>query len=183
MRRKEARPPQDVETTMRKTTCEWKTSDGKHTCAIGTNDDGGGVWVWSSIDGKIERECAGPHIEERTVNGVKIAASIGRLALTPERLSALEADCAAAIEVRKNTPAGLRRERESLADLCRADYSDAECAWGHEEENECFRLRAAEDMRVAKAMEAIEEFDAHHPEVLKTIKREQAEMVNRHVWD
>ena len=168
---------------MRKTTCEWKTSDGKHTCAIGTSRDCGGVWVWASIDGKIERECAGPHVEERTVNGMSFPATIGRIVLTTERLAALDAALVVENAALKNTPQSLRRERESLADLCRADYSDAERAWAREEESECFRLRAAEDARAAMAMQALRQFDAQHPEVLETIKREQAEMVNRHAWE
>jgi len=168
---------------MRKTVCEWKSSDGKHTLKIGTKIDCGAVWVWAEIDGIVERECAGPGRQERTVNGVRFPATIGRVVLTDDRLSALDAAVESENAALKLTPGGLRRERESLADLCRADHSEAERAWEREEESECFRLRAAEDARVAKATEALKKFDSQHPEVLETIKREQAEMVNRHVWD
>ena len=168
---------------MRKTVCEWKSSDGKHALKIGTNVDCGAVWVWVKIDGLIERECAGPGRQEHIVNGVGYPASIGRVALTAERLAALDAAVATENATLKNTREGLRRERESLVDRCRSDHSDTERAWERGEEDECFRLRAVEDARVAKAMEVLRQFDLQHPEVLEAIRREQTERVNRHMWD
>lgn len=162
-----------------------RTSSKGNQIEIGVVIDGDATWVYSKIDGQRDACVLGPGklSRPREIAGRIITHVIGTCGLAADEMPLLEAALTAAREAARQTPEGMRAQRQSLVAKINATLDATEQARERAFDRDIGGIPSYDSPAYRAAKAALEAFDATHPEVRAAIEQERQESIKRHMWD
>lgn len=151
---------------------------------IGISEDGN--WIEAYLDGKYVTGKAGIGKAQPHNMGAEFTHQLGPVLMTTIEAEAIEAARPAVIEAYRQTPEGLRVQRQQLCDAISGALDDRQSLreWAQDTGvMDDLPIPSYASPEYERAKQALADFDSTHPEIIAKIKAEKEAETTRHMYD
>lgn len=151
---------------------------------IGISEDGN--WIEAYLDGKYITGKTGIGKAQLHNMGAEFTHQLGPVLMTSAEAEAIEMARPAVIEAHRQTPEGLRIQRQQLCDTIRGILDDRQSLRDWAQDTgvmDDLPIPSYDSPEYRKAKQELADFDAAHPEIIEALERERKARLDAHIWD